>query len=145
MKTLFKMFVYWGISFLLLASTCKKEVLPNPQNLQLNTPFEIPVNGELIDPEGMEIKVNEITDVRCPVDLQCFWAGNAKVELIMKADNAGKQISLCIGQCDTRYQEADTVEVYYREQAFNLILMEVKPYPGTDNKKKSAVFKLQKK
>jgi hypothetical protein len=144
MKTLLRTFIFFATGCLLLASTCKKDTLSNPENVQLNTSFEVPLNGNIfIDSESIELSVNEITDVRCPVDVQCFWAGNAKVELSMEAGNTGKQLSLCIGQCDTRYQKTDTVGVEHQDKSYNLILTEVKPYPGTGSGKKSAVFILQ--
>ena len=131
---------------MLMASTCQKDELSTAENIQLDSPFEIPLNGKVsIDSENIELSLSEITDVRCPADVQCFWAGNAKLNLTMSTNGTEKQLSLCIGQCDTRYQKADTVHVQYQDKPYNLILTEVKPYPGTGTGKKSAVFILQKK
>ena len=146
MKTIVKTITLISAVSMLLASTCKKEELPRSGDLQLNTPFEVPLKGKVfIDSEGLELTVNEVTDARCPVDVQCFWAGNAKVKLNVLADGSENQLSFCIGQCDTRYQKADTLQVEYHDKPYSLILTEVKPYPGAGNVKKSAVFVLQRR
>ncbi|NEU08205.1 hypothetical protein GZH53_07770 [Flavihumibacter sp. R14] len=129
----------------LVASTCKKDGLPAPQDVELNSPFKIPLNGKvLINSENIELRVSEITDSRCPKNVQCVWAGNAKVKLNVRRPEApDKQYSFCIGQCETRYQKADTLQIEYEDKPYNLILTDVKPAPGTEQGTKSAVLILQ--
>ena len=129
-----------------MGSTCQKDDLANPRNGRLNSPFEIPLDGKiLIDSENMELNLRRVSDSRCPVDVQCIWAGNAKVILTMSKGSGEEELSFCIGQCDTRFQEADTLQVRYQDKPYQLILTEVKPYPGKGDAKQSAVFVLQQK
>ena len=146
MKTPVKSFTLLISAPLLMGSTCQKDELASPKNIRLNSPFEIPLDGEvLIDSGSIQFNMKAVSDSRCPVDVQCFWAGNAKVSLTISEGTGEEELSFCIGQCDTRFQKADTLQIRYKDKPYQLILTDVKPYPGKGDGKKSAVFILQKK
>ena len=115
-------------------------------NVQLNTAFEIGTNEKaVIKGSPLLVEVTGISDSRCPADVQCVWAGNAKVDLKVSGLESGdKVLSFCIGQCENRYREADTVFIQQQREQYLMILSQVKPYPGTGSQKKTVVFTLQK-
>lgn len=129
----------------LLASTCKDEEMAGIK-VDLNSPFGIGINKKAsLRESNIAMEIIAITDNRCPVDVQCFSAGDAKVKVNMSGIEPGiTELNFCIGQCGNRYQKADTVSLQHQNQAYQLILTEVNPYPGTGNKKKTAVFSIKK-
>ena len=131
---------------LLLASTCKKEDSAGFTNIQLNTPFEIAINEKaIIQGSNTVMEITEITDSRCPAYVQCFSAGDAKLKLNITGPETNHTVlSFCIGQCENRYRNADTLAIQYQNQAYSIILSEVNPYPGTGREKKTAVFTIKK-
>ena len=68
--------------FVLMTTTT---VLAGPatdvKQVALNQEFEIKI-GERVSVEGLKLSFEAVTeDSRCPVDVTCVWAGNAKVIL----------------------------------------------------------------
>ncbi len=46
---------------------------------QLNSPIKLHVNeSAFIESENLQITLNRIDDSRCPSDVTCIWAGEAK-------------------------------------------------------------------
>lgn len=130
----------------LLSSTCKKEPLTTIKEIKLNAVFELKLNEKaLISHTNILLELTEINDSRCPVDVQCIWAGNARVKLNVKGlETSDAVLSFCIGQCDNGYHEADTLAIRYQNQAYTIILSEVNPYPGKGAENKVAVFTIKK-
>ncbi|HUH33630.1 MAG TPA: hypothetical protein VLZ28_06725 [Daejeonella sp.] len=131
---------------MLVASTCKKEDAPGLKSVQLDNPFEISVSEQaIIHGSNTVMEITDISDSRCPADVQCFWAGNTKVKLNVSGLGVNDiLLNFCIGQCDNRYRKADTLAMQYQNQSYSIILSEVKPYPGTGSEKKTAVFIIRK-
>lgn len=49
---------------------------------QLNSPIKLHVNeSTFLESENLQITLNNIDDSRCPSDVTCVWAGEAKVQL----------------------------------------------------------------
>lgn len=132
--------------FLLVASTCKKDDSTGLRSVQLDTPFEIAINERaVIYGSNAAIEIIEIDDNRCPVDVQCFSAGDSKVKLkVTGFETNNTVLNFCIGQCDNRYRVADTVATQYQNQPYVIILSEVNPYPGKGSEEKTAVFTIRK-
>lgn len=143
MKLSIKFFAVFA--FTLLSSTCKKEPA-GIKKTEVNSPFGISVNEKvLISESNILFELTEVADNRCPADVQCFSAGDAKVKLnITGLDTRDTVINFCIGQCESRYREADTAYIQHEKQEYSLILSEIHPYPGTGSEKKTAVFTLKK-
>ena len=131
---------------MLLASTCKEANLEGIKKTEFNSPVTLYLSEKAINREsGVMLELTEITDSRCPVNVNCIWAGNAKVKLSVSGTGMEKaDLDLCLGQCDTRFQEADTVLFQQNNHTYTLILNKVEPFPGTSNKKKSVIIILKK-
>ena len=131
---------------LLLASTCKEEDSIGLINVQLNTPFEVGIHEKaVIQGSNLAMEITEIADNRCPPDVQCFSAGDAKVRLnISGLKSADTVLIFCIGQCEGRYRESDTVTIQHQQEEYSLVLSEVNPYPGKGSQEKTAIFTLKK-
>lgn len=68
------------------------------KQVALNQEFEIKV-GERVSVEGLKINFETVAeDSRCPVDVTCVWAGNAKVILkLSKTRKRAAQLKLNTG------------------------------------------------
>lgn len=133
--------------FTLLSSTCKEEQdLTGSGKAKLNTAFKLAMSEKVIFTEAnLMLELNEISDSRCPVKVQCIWAGNAKTKLVITGANSEKvSLELCLGQCDIGFKESDIVSFDIDNESYSLILNKVDPYPGTGDATKTAVFILQK-
>ena len=131
---------------MLLASTCKKENSTESASVRLSTPIEIAVNKKaIIRGSNLMLEVTEVADNRCPADVQCFSAGDVKVKLNITGLNTDDTVlDFCMGQCESRYREADTVYIQHQQEKYSLVLSEVNPYPGKGSGEKTAVFTLKK-
>jgi hypothetical protein len=97
----------------------------------------------------LELKVTKILDNRCPANAQCIWLGNATVSVEVLDENTVVDIlEFCLGDCNM-YQKSstnfpDTVNFSYKSANYGAILLEVSPFPTTDNgdKAKHAKMKL---
>jgi hypothetical protein len=67
--------------FVMTATTVLAGPATDVKQVPLNQEFEIKV-GEKVLVEGLRLSFEAVTeDSRCPVDVTCVWAGNAKVLL----------------------------------------------------------------
>ena len=88
----------------------------------------------------------EVTDSRCPANVNCVWEGAAQGKFKLKIDQNEQIIELCLGGCNviskTIYQEFNVNGVTYTVKLFELT-----PYPGTSktNEKAEATILVQKK
>lgn len=100
----------------------------------------------------------EVSDSRCPEGVQCFWAGNATVDLAL--DGVGtegkitKHVNLCLGDCKTLYPSApyrtvDSLDQEFAGQKYRFILEAVNPSAKVDTTRKktdySVVLRVEKK
>lgn len=131
----------------LLSSTCKED-LTGSGKAKLGTAFKLARSEKVIFTDAnLLLELNEINDSRCPVNVQCVWAGNAKAKLLVSGAS-GEKISLdfCLGQCDSGLKETDTISFKLDNESYSIVLNKIEPYPGTGDAKtkKNAVFILQK-
>lgn len=127
---------YFGLFILLAACTTGNNIKPNQE-------FEIDEKAtyELkLDSKNISIKVSKIEDSRCPEDVVCVWAGEAKVTFDIVIDQklySSKQLCLL---CD---QESGTPQEIIIENK-TITLVAVNPYPNSENPQmnKTAVFKV---
>ena len=61
---------------------------PVDTSVNLNEEFSLKVGGSaVIKGENLRIKFIAVTeDSRCPINVECFWAGNAKVAITIQKD-----------------------------------------------------------
>lgn len=93
----------------------------------------------------------EVSDSRCPEGVQCFWAGNATVDLALAGVNTegkvSKHINMCIGDCRTLYKSApyrlaDTLDQEFAGQQYRFILEAVSPAPKADSTVTKAAYSI---
>ncbi|MEO6288118.1 MAG: hypothetical protein ABIN80_06815 [Dyadobacter sp.] len=81
-----------------------------------------------------------LADSRCPENVQCVWAGNATVDLLLSGvtteGGVNEHVKMCLGQCDQKFKEADTLDRKFAGEDYRLILTAVKPYPKVDSTRK---------
>jgi hypothetical protein len=69
--------------------------------------------------------VSVVEDSRCPIGVDCVWAGNAKVEIkVRKSNGAWKTLQLNTGM-------GDTLAVF---EGFEIKFMELTPHPAVNIK-----------
>ena len=113
---------------------------------ELSKPVALSVNEKaVISDNGLMLELSAINDSRCPVTANCIWAGNAVVKLSISGTGLEKtNLDFCLGQCDQRFQESDTVLFEQNSQHYSLILNKVDSYPGTADVTKTAIFIIKK-
>ena len=94
-------------------------------NVNLNEEFNLKV-GEQAVIKGEDLRIKFISvpeDTRCPLDLRCFWSGNAKVALTIRKDsNAPIEDSL-----NTHVDPRESEYLNYQ-----ITLKNLEPYPVQD-------------
>jgi hypothetical protein len=94
-----------------------------------------------------------LEDSRCPEGVQCVWAGNATVDLLLSGvtteGGVNEHVKMCLGACDGGFTETDTLSKKFAGEDYKLILTAVKPYPKVDSTRKIEdsfiVLKIEKK
>jgi hypothetical protein len=81
-----------------------------------------------------------LADSRCPENVNCVWAGNATVDLLLSGvtteGGVNEHVKMCLGQCDQKFKEVDTLDRKFAGEDYRLILTAVKPYPKVDSTRK---------
>ncbi len=89
--------------------------------------------------QNLEVKVVSILEYRCPSDVVCIWAGNAKVGFQVGTDSTVYR--LCVLNTELDCQQSTTV--FYQGKNYELRLIDVNPHPTTTNSKEEKVAKFQ--
>ncbi|WP_223834185.1 hypothetical protein [Spirosoma profusum] len=79
------------------------------------------------------VRVESIQDSRCPANVTCVWAGQAKVQVNLSKDTDSKTVQLILGQ-DLQNKEnkrPDSTGVTLANEVYKVVLREVSPYPET--------------
>lgn len=76
--------ILW-VSLWVAASCSGKTALPFEAEAELGTPFEVRVGEEVVvESTGMHLRFEGVlNDSRCPVDVECVSAGDARVRLMV--------------------------------------------------------------
>ena len=87
---------------------------------QLNSPIKLHVNDStFLETENLQITLNQIDDSRCPSDVTCVWAGEAKVQLSLIHNEK-------LGNFTLSTMEKNKVVSF---DGYLLSLIKVDPYP----------------
>lgn len=126
---------------MLLASTCKESNLEGSIKAELNKPVALAMAEKAVfSKDSLLLEVSGINDSRCPANVTCITAGNAKVTIAVSGAHTGKtEVSLCIG-CDNRNQETDHAVFQNGKLSYSVILKSVDPYPGKGQQPKKALM-----
>ncbi|MDX5437316.1 MAG: hypothetical protein LPK03_08985 [Pontibacter sp.] len=130
---------FFSFLVVLLVAQCEKDTLPATvvQEASFGKAFVLEQEAQQTisgtDASPLTLQLGKLSDSRCPEDVVCVWMGNATVTL-MASDESGKseQLDFCIGDCrpdPTRSKQ--TIRVSFGEQAYDVTLLEVLPYPNT--------------
>ncbi|GAB3692544.1 hypothetical protein GCM10027592_11600 [Spirosoma flavus] len=90
------------------------------------------------------VHVESIQDSRCPANVTCVWAGQAKVQVNLSKDTDSKTVQLILGP-DLQNREnkrPDSTGVTLANEVYKVVLREVTPYPeatSTTESKKAVV------
>ena len=56
---------------------------------------KVKINKEVVAKAGMKVAFIELVeDARCPTDVECIWAGNAKIKIRVTKDRRSKVLEL---------------------------------------------------
>lgn len=101
---------------------------------------------ETYDAGDFELLLTEISDSRCPKDVNCVWEGAAVASLLVKPSAGQGSLQLCLGGCrQPSDPDPQTDTLLAGGHRYLITLLEVNPYPGTSQKgqDKKALFKLE--
>lgn len=126
--------IFFASSILIMSnSSCTKEEIEGANFVSLNKNFELALNEKAVVEKKLVINLTNIADSRCPLDVQCVWAGNVTVGLTVSDFNSNKQeINLCKGDCSSTNLN-DSAIVNIDNSKYTVILKEVNPLPKTKN------------
>lgn len=97
--------------------------------------------------EGKQIwiEAKEFTDSRCPINVECVWAGVATAKISFD-DTPEGTIELCLGACDV-VSKPKTQEININSIVYTVELKDLTPYPefGVKQEEKKATIIIKKK
>lgn len=114
----------------LTALGCKSESL-DANNLGQTFDLKFKQQSQL---SNLFLMFDNVSDSRCPINAQCFRAGEVLVDLQL---NSTQKVQMCLGDCQfvqparkKGFVTQDSLEVVVDSQKYLLILQQVNPYPS---------------
>ena len=106
---------------------CKPLFPVDYDEFDLGDTVKVHVGEKVYECENFWIRVDSLQDGRCPIGLDCFWAGEAKVWLSISYNDS-------IQQCyfSTFFDSLQTYDLIFNdvpEDYFEISMVEVNPYP----------------
>lgn len=87
-----------------------------PTHAKRQSDLKVTINKEVVGKGGIKVGFVELVeDARCPTDVQCVWAGNAKIKIRVTKGGRSKVLEL-----NTSEQGAAPVYTGYRFKLKNL-------------------------
>lgn len=126
---------------LLLSFGCDDGVDVSDQKVSLKI-------NEKYSAKGITVRLEDITDSRCPKEATCFWAGAAVVTLVINPSHEHDTLRLCLGACralQLPFQEMHTDTLTIGRKEYIIALHAVLPYPeqGKEIQPKAAVLSFE--
>ena len=94
------------------------------------------------------VRADSIQDSRCPVNVNCIWAGNVRVKLLVSSINDSSVVRLGLGAdpAGNVTKRPDSTNVTLNNSVYKVILRDVNPYPGTSttNQPQTAIVQVTK-
>ncbi len=129
MKTLLNLSL---IAILLLSmsnSSCNKEKSETARTVDFNTRFKLGLNVTVAIPEWekeLVLTLNDISDNRCPENVQCIQAGKAEAHFtVLTRDRTEYHFSLCLGDCNRLNEAANNWTIDLNRMSYTIILHEI--------------------
>jgi hypothetical protein len=112
---------------------------------QLGQPFQVELgNKAVVMPDQLEIKVLSIRDSRCPKNINCYWGGEAHIQLnLRRAEKNLGDFALTLGVGNPDYFYPNNIK---RVGKYYIRAIKVDPYPEGDSQKvsQSVILQVQK-
>lgn len=123
---------------LLISSTfaaCQKQGAPPHPAIADGQPFELALKQTATLPAGSggpaSLTLTAVEDSRCPIGMQCIWAGYVAVTLALTDDAAPAQpVRISLHFKDLTRYSADSAAVTLNQKSYWLRLLDVTPYPS---------------
>ena len=82
---------------------------------------------------GLVVRVDSISDSRCPTEAVCIWEGNVNVSMLISTVNDSAEVKLILGPDLSKRgaRDSDSTNVRLDNQTYRVILRDVTPYPKT--------------
>ncbi len=78
-------------------------------------------------PSGITVRIDSIQDSRCPAKVQCIWAGQVEVKVLLSQFRNSESVSLALQPG----QQLNTATVTLGAGTYKVTLQSVLPYPGS--------------
>ena len=145
----FQSYVFGSILLLIMAfAACDKGETGTPiktfgEKAELSVNDKVWFGADTLN--GLKTLVTEISDSRCPENVQCVWAGEAVVKL--KINNLTDSTTVNLKIEPAKNSVTDTVSFTLSAKDYQAILYDITPYPNTEQgvvKKKASISILKK-
>ncbi|AUD05703.1 hypothetical protein CWM47_29990 [Spirosoma pollinicola] len=124
-----------------LFSACKSSNTSPTDSISLGLHQSGRLGSEIV------VRVDSIQDSRCPLNVTCIWAGQAKVKFLLSKDTDSTAVRLSLGaDPGSSNKRPDSTTVSLNSERYKVILREVNPYPGstTTNQPQTTVVQVTK-
>jgi hypothetical protein len=106
--------------FLLIAPGC--EPVQHTIKVVNGEPFDLKIGEKVFINNHLVFTVDSVHDGRCPVNMFCFWAGDASLFFTIKENYSRIDTMICLASCKTN-------PFYIAGYKWNV--QDIKPYPDT--------------
>jgi hypothetical protein len=127
-RSFFVVTAFFAVATLLFFACSNTNLAPGPTDrvtLALNQSARLST--------GITIKVDSLADGRCPVNLTCIWAGNARLIALLSKGAEQKAVRLVLGPdpVNAANKRPDSTGVVFGGITYKVVLRDVVPYPGS--------------
>lgn len=133
MKKLFALLII-GVSFI----ACQKSSVDKKEEDLIHYKQTVAIN----DVPSASLTFSEVEDSRCPEGVQCIWAGNADIDLVLEGFTTEGRVTrtakMCFGTCSNFV--ADTLNYDFAGTSYRFILKAVTPAPKKDTELKKTDY-----
>lgn len=131
----------------LLTQACNRAEV-TPTTSELNKPFSLAKGestqlavgtSETPSTDKLTFRLTDLADSRCPANVQCVWAGEARTAVELELNGQKGQATLKLNG-DRKQGTSDSTSVALGSRSFVVVLRDVQPYPGTSTDTPRATF-----
>jgi|GEM_PF-3078056 len=128
-----------------LATACERNAAVEPS--ETTGPQIVSTTQSARLKQDVTLEVTKIEDSRCPANAVCITYGSAKVFFTLKNSTEQKTSELCLGDCGggKGMQNRAVQTIALGGASYDVVLTEVRPYPGTSSDKPTAVVEIIRK
>ncbi|CCH01008.1 hypothetical protein FAES_2999 [Fibrella aestuarina BUZ 2] len=82
---------------------------------------------------GVTVKVDSLSDSRCPINAICIWGGNVVLRAVLTKDTDTKSVRLTLGPdpANPTNKRPDSTGVVLGGTTYKVVLRDVTPFPGS--------------